>query len=283
MIFHNIEDYLEEINSQQFKSGMEAALKHTQRTGRETGFYVNYSDSFGFVYDDIEVGTKDSLGDEIVFEAMNAAAINLFGRTYDKLREEEVYRVLDHIDKEQDIQFSVKHPNPEKKLVSDYIRLVDEDARYLWHNVMMFHTHPYLDIEANLVPSPNDLGVLDYNEIMNEDRCKPISIIAGVYSESCNDFPILIFQRKGKPERNSEYIRLASDFDSKDEMHLMLPNDARLIKRLGTNLSRIDYQKEKNKSYHIWKGTYKMQEGFFERHSPNLETKNSIESRTYIF
>mgnify|MGYP006277499709 CR=1 FL=1 len=59
MGFIKVEDYFEEMNSGQFKKRVDAALKHSSATGNQAGFYVDYSDNQGFLYNDTEVSEEN--------------------------------------------------------------------------------------------------------------------------------------------------------------------------------------------------------------------------------
>ena len=270
MALLTIEDYLEEINSEQFKSGVEAALKHTQRTGRETGFNVDYADSFGFVYNIfIEVGTEYTLGISAHLELMDREAFSTYGRGYDELTYDEKDAITEELFNNPLKDVCLEHPNPEKRNLEDYAAKEYQifDTR---EGLIRFHTHPYFESHAitttHCNPSAVDLETHNHFRRQNEKEYNPISIIAAVNSKEQASFPVIMYQQRGDVQKY-DFDDLALALMYKNELELALQEmqlDIKKKKEMDESMINIigEVFNVIPEKYTIWRGQYTYGVGF---------------------
>lgn len=206
--FQTIEDFLPEINSETFRAGAEAALKHTQETERETAFKVYYGSPPGAYYDGtIKVGSKEgvSRGGSAFW---NMAQI--LGKFSWKLSESEI-DTLNRTTEVNGIPCKLTFSVPDKKKCPEYrprnIReLLDVDVRPA---LILFHTHPQDDRGKDVCcPSFGDLRLLHWyktipskhNPFVVEKRpleYNPLFVIFGVIRDiSMTEVPAIVYQEK---------------------------------------------------------------------------------------
>ena len=147
-----IEDYLDELNSEAFRAGVEASLRHTLKTGRETGFNVYYHGNVFFYRDRIHVGTESYLIQDFLFFSVELRE-EMFGRRK-RLNGAEILKLARELDRRG---LLLDYPVVDgMKTLDDFYEL--HSVEILPDEAILFHTHPDEDI---VVFSAGDLRNLN--------------------------------------------------------------------------------------------------------------------------
>jgi len=246
-----IEDYLDELNSKIFRAGVDKSIRHTQETGYETAFDVEFDDKNKlWIYPNIiEVGDKNSVNflDHIPQRI----------KDYCDVKGKSVYELMSDILLNKDLTTTLEYPDkslePNQVMELDYVR---DNPNYTFppSNLVMFHTHPYHVNTKDVNASSADLKRLNqFNKNLSNSN---ISVILGVtdISKIKRKFPYIILQEKGETPLSDDF-----DFD-KAQMGLRLQREeAFLLNLFGNKISEI-YDLSRN--YSFMKGNYIIGKGF---------------------
>jgi len=253
--FDRIEDFIPELKSEAFISGLEAAVNHTKKTGYETHFRVVFDEELGFIYpDEIDVG--DEKRASIQKGAVRARKFlnEHLGIQPSAESATEDLRLLKTYSEEPFFAYPVTPDWEERNLLSAMIR---SDASLIGlKELIVMHTHP----SGRSTPSTGDLRCLNYIRRRAENY-SPIFLIADV-TQLAVSYPFQIIQ-----EKTQEPIPEHTDF-------------ARLAIAIGFSYSNLisifsegTPQKKKsevarafaNKFYNVKSGNYSQQKGLILR------------------
>ena len=251
-----ISDYTSELNSEEFKLGLQACVQYSARTGNETRFGVNISTAGGseVLYPQyIYLGDEGSVGSSIIPKDMVRGfakeLINQITNGSDDWDSEDFSKRLEDA---KNI-YCLRYPKTENSN-----RYSDHDLNYDLNlgTLIDLHTHPKCSEYGRAIfPSIEDLGVLDM--IYLETDYNPLMIIAEVETdqiideEEIQDYGLLvslglILQKRPLPS------------DWEDIFHSFCGNDDFLQMMMGMEGTRVTRARE------IYESTYETAQVLFD-------------------